>query len=587
MATIAETLTAALQHHQAGRMEAAEAGYREVLVVDPQHADAWHLLGLLAHQAGQHTTAIERIGRAVAACPDQAAFHCNLGLALKDQGQPEKAAASFRKAIEIRPEFAEAHNNLGNAQRMLGQIDEAVENYTRALQIRPDYAQAHNNLGAALQQQGQPEAAVASFHRAIRIDPDYAEAYNNLGFALAEQKKPEQAEERFRRALQIDPQYADAHNNLGNALKDQGQLPEAEAAYRRTLEIAPDYVEAHSNLGSALMDQGRLDEAEEAYVQALRIRPNHASTRLNRSLAWLVGGDFRRGWREYEWRWKTPACRPRDFSQPLWDGSTLTGRTILLHAEQGFGDTLHFVRYAAMVRRHGGTVLLECQPPLLPILQGCEGVDRLIGRGDDLPDFDVHCPLMSLPHVFGTTLDDVPADVPYLVADEELVARWKTRLDGIDGFRVGIAWQGNRNHPGFQFRRIPLAGFAPLADVPGVRLVSLQKGEGVEQLDELGGQFEVARLGDDVDEASGAFMDTAAVMKNLNLVITSDTAVAHLAGALRVPVWLGIHVAQDWRWLLDRDDTPWYPTMRLFRQQRFGEWGEVFERIQAELRMLV
>jgi hypothetical protein len=274
----------------------------------------------------------------------------------------------------------------------------------------------------------------------------------------------------------------------------------------------------------------------------------------------------------------------RNFPQPQWDGSPLEGRTILIHAEQGLGDTIQFIRYAPLVKRRGGTVIVECQPVLSQLLAGCPGIDRLIAQGSPLPAFDVHVPLLSLPRIFGTTLADVPAEVPYLFADAALIERWRDELAGVPGVKIGIAWQGNTRFPADCMRSIPLTHFAPLAQVDGVRLFSLQKGPGREQLAATAAYLPVIDLADRLDEKAGGFMDTAAVVKNLDLIITSDTAIAHLAGALGVPVWVGLALGADWRYLLGREDSPWYPTMRLFRQTRLGDWDGVFERIASELR---
>jgi hypothetical protein len=313
------------------------------------------------------------------------------------------------------------------------------------------------------------------------------------------------------------------------------------------------------------------------------LKPDYPEAHANHAHACLQAGDWRRGWVEYEWRRKTKPCSPSRFSQPLWSGESLAGKTILLHAEQGLGDTIQFVRYAPLVKRYDARVIVECQKPLLRLLAGCPGIDRLIGEGEELPAFDVQAPLMSLPAILNTTLENMPADVPYIFAAPELVARWRERLGSIEGFKIGISWQGNPRFPGDRFRSIPLRCFAALARLPGVRLISLQKGAGREQLVEVRDDFPVVDLADELDEEAGPFMDRAAVMKNLDLVVTSDTAIAHLAGALGVPAWVALKFAADWRWLLDRSDSPWYPSMRLFRQQTRGDWSQVFARMADAL----
>ena len=647
MATISEALAIAIEHHQAGRLEAAEQIYRQILQAEPNQADAWHLLGVIAHQVGKHEVGVQYIGRAIGLNgnavvfhnnlggayralgkipdavasyrralelkPDYAEVHNNLGVALKDQGNLDEAIACYRRAVELKPDFAEAHNNLGNAFKDQGNLHEAVACYRRALELKPDYAEAHNNLGVALSGQGNLDEAVARYRRAVELKADYAEAHNNLGVALSDQGNLDKAVACFRRALELKPDFAGAHNNLGNALKEQRKLDEAAACHRRALELKPDFAEAHNNLGLALKGQGKLDEAVASYRRALQLRPDYAEAHRNLGLAlhhqgmlneavacyrralelrpgfadahwnqslWsLLTGDFQRGWAEYEWRWKTKQCPRRDFSQALWDGRPLEGRTILLHAEQGLGDTIQFVRYAALVKHRGGAVIVECPKPLLSLLRSCAGIDRLVGRGDDLPPFDVQAPLLSLPGVFRTSLETIPADVPYLFADPVLVEHWRGELGPIAGSKIGIAWRGNPEHRNDRARSLSLSCFESLAGLPGIHLFSLQKGAGAEELQEVRDHFPVTDLGSRL----GDFMDTAAVLRNLDLVIACDTAVAHLAGALGAGVWVALPFAPDWRWLLDRSDSPWYRTMRLFRQKTPEDWRRVFEEIKAAL----
>jgi hypothetical protein len=319
---------------------------------------------------------------------------------------------------------------------------------------------------------------------------------------------------------------------------------------------------------------------------ALWYRPEQASAHYNRSLALLQGGDYEHGWPAYEWRWKRPTMPPRPFSQPRWDGSRLDGKSILLWCEQGLGDAIQFVRYGIQVKERGGNVFLECPVNLLSVLRTCPCLDIIVGEGLPSPDFDVQAPLLSLPALCGTTLENVPATVPYLFADEKLVEAWREKLGRAEGnVLIGVVWQGNPRHGWDHWRSFPLTALAPLAAVPGVRLISLQQGPGVEQLRSLRGRFQVQDLGKDLDRGGG-FADTAAVMANLDLVVTADTAAAHLAGALGVPTWLALAAVADWRWMLGREDTPWYPTMHLFRQRRLNDWADVFEHMAAELQVV-
>jgi len=506
---------------------------------------------------------------------------------------------------------------LGLREHQAGHLDQAEQVYLQILQAVPYHADALHLLGVLISQRGRDDLAVSYIERALTVKPHVAAFHNNLGFSYQALQRLDEAEAQFYQAIHLQPDFAMAHNNLGNVYRAQGKGVEAAECYRHAMRLQPDYFEAHGNLGVVLQEQGKLEEARACYEKALRLNPEHAETHLNQGMLWLTLGKWAEGWSEFEWRWRTKDMPGYGFRQPRWDGSALEGRTILLYAEQGLGDTVQFIRYLPLVKQRGGKVIVECQAPLVRLLANFPGIDQLLGRGTPLPAFDVHAPLLSLPGIFQTSLANVPAVVPYLQADPALVEHWRRELQKspkpevgsrksevespkseevqltsdfrlpTSDFLVGIAWQGNPTKPFDAHRSLPLARFAPLAQVPGVQLISLQKGPGTDQLSALAGQFPVLDLGKRIDEASGAFMDTAAVMKNLDLVISSDTAVPHLAGALAVPVWVALPLASDWRWLVRREDSPWYPTMRLFRQTRYGDWEDVFERMAQELKAVV
>lgn len=376
-------------------------------------------------------------------------------------------------------------------------------------------------------------------------------------------------------------------NRLGLVLGRIGRWEEAIEIFRRLLVLQPDRWSIHWRLSELHAALGQVDQALAHCGKVLRRRPDLPGTRFLRATLWLQQGDFRRGWREYERRWQLRLIKPRVLRKPAWDGTALAGRTILLRAEQGLGDTLQFVRYAAVLQARGARVVFETQPPLARVLRGCHGIDQLVAAGDPLPAYDVHASLLSLPWLLRTTLDNVPAPIPYLSADQPRIARWRDRLAAHPGFRVGIVWQGNPQFPLDRMRSMALTHFAPLARVPGVQLVSLQKGDGTAQLRAIRDQFPVVDLGRAVDTRAGAFVDTAAIVANLDLVISADTSVAHLAGALGAPLWLPVGTGAEWRWLRDREDSPWYPSARLFRQRRHGDWAEVFARIAVALTELV
>ncbi len=558
MVTVAELFERALQYHVTGNLLQAETIYRQILQTDPTCADA----------------------------------HANLGVILRQQGKPAEAARHLEQATKLNPNHAYSHFNLGMALFDLGRLADAASCYQHALLMEPGFADAHYQLGNALFLQGQLGEAAACYLQAARLNPEHADAHYNLGKALHDLGRPAEAIPSYRRALQLNPDSVEGHNNLGNALRDLSQVDEAVACYEQALRLNPNFALTHNNLGNAYREQGKLDMAAACYLEALRLKPDYDEAHVNLGMLRFLEGNFEAGWPEYEWRFRIKRLNLRSYPQPRWDGSSLVGKTILLQAEQGFGDTLQFIRYAPLVKERGGTVLSECPPELVRILQTCAGIDQIYPAGSVMPLFDVRIPLLSLPAVLKTTLDKIPASVPYLEADANLVELWRQTISGdpsATALKVGIFWQGS---PRFaqvecriadQKRSISLAQFEPLARLPGVRLFSLQKGYGTEQLAQWKDRWHIIDLGSKL----GDFMDTAAAMMNLDLVITADTAPAHLAGALGAPVWNLLYTAACWRWLCDREDSPWYPTMRLFRQKRLGDWDEVMGRVAAEVQRLV
>jgi tetratricopeptide (TPR) repeat protein len=515
------------------------------------------------------------------------------------------------------PSQAVYFGNLAEAHRGLGQIDQAIEGYAQAARLAPYVAELHNNLGALLEQSGRLEEAQASLLRALECDPGYPDAHYNLGNLFQVRRQWDRAIDCYRQALSLRGDYVEAQCNLGNALRERGELDEALRWLESAVRLSPDSVPAISNLGVVLQELGRLDEALRYCRRAVELAPGRGVLHVNlgtvykdlgdpaaaiaccqralaidshdpqalfsRGTARLALGDFG-GWADCEQRVRCEQFDTRHFSQPQWDGSPLGQRTLLVHSEQGLGDTLQFVRYVRLAAERGGRVVLAPQGALVPLLRA-SGVPNVLAQDEPLPPFEVHAPLLSLPLIFGTELASIPADVPYLAADERRVEQWRAILDAHPGLKVGIVWQGRRSYRRDRLRSVPLSEFAPLADVPGVQLFSLQKGPGSEQLTEsLAARLHIVDLAGSLDNEGSAFMDTAAVMKCLDLVITTDTAAAHLAGALAVPVWVALGFSPEWRWMLDREDSPWYPTMRLFRQAKLGQWGDVFARMADELR---
>jgi tetratricopeptide (TPR) repeat protein len=601
------------QWQQAGDLARAEAAYREALALAPGDAEAWYLLGCVTKPQGNYGDALAAFRQTVAIDPNHAQAHNMLGIALLELGQLADAEAAFASALRARPEFAIAYNNLGNVQLALGRSEEALASYQQAVRLNPEFAEAHGNLGNVLRELGRFDEALASCQLALRLKPTFAIGHNHLGAVHSALRQWEHAAGCFRQALSLNPRYLEPRVNLGDALREMGRLDEAqtnlqeaarqwpdspdvhvglslvslqkndaaaaETAAREALRVKPDAVTAHLALGMACQLQGRPHEAEQCYNRAVELDPSSPEAHKNRGIARLQLGDFAHGWDDYEWRWKCPELLGRRLSQPLWDGSPLEGKSILLHAEQGLGDTLQFVRYAPLVHDCGGRVILACQPALVSLFRSCKGVDELVELGQPTSAFDVHAPLMSLPRIFHTSLETIPAEVPYLRADAERVSAWRDELQSVGGCKVGIVWQGSVEFRFDKLRSLPLAAFAPLADVPGVTLFSLQKNFGREQI----AQVEFGSRIVDLSPRLETFDDTAAAIQNLDLVVTCDTSVAHLAGALGANVWVALPFNADWRWLREREDSPWYPTMRLFRQRRRGDWQQVCSRIAAAL----
>ena len=608
----AQTLNLALQHHGAGRLPEAEAAYRQVLSENPKHAATLHFMGVIAYQSGEPGAAVELIERALTAKPDLFEAWNNLGAAYRQLGRTAEAVASYEKAIAIKPDYAEAHFNLGNALSAAGDPESAIAGFRRAVEIQPAHAAAHNNLGNALKAQGRLEAAAASYADAIRRKPDFAEAQNNLGTALHDLGRPVEAEAAFRRALaltpaapethvnlgntladlgradealasygealRLQPGYAEAYYNMGNALRDFGRAGEALAAFDKAVGRRADYVDAHVNRGNVLQDLRRLDDAEASYRRALEIDANSAEAATNLGLLQLLRGNFADGWRNYAWRFRRRdvVFRPRDYDKPAWTGDALAGRSIFVYPEQGYGDTVQFARYLHMLQALGADVMFEAPAPLGRLFEAGAFSGNLVTEGEPPATFDCHASLLELPRLLGTTAETIPLPGDMLAVPDDLTARWARQLGGT-GLRVGIVWGGRPTHTNDANRSLRADALKPLADVSGVRLFSLQVGR-----DGEAGQVFGAAVRDLAPDL-GDFADTAAAISELDLVISVDTSVAHLAGTLGRPVWTLLPFTPDWRWQLDRDDSPWYPSMRLFRQDNAGDWPGVVGRVQQAL----
>jgi tetratricopeptide (TPR) repeat protein len=481
----------------------------------------------------------------------------------------------------------ERHNHAGalvNSGMLALQADDAAQAlslFGAALAADGNEAAAHCGRGNALHKLDRLEEALASYDRAIAIRPDYADAFNNRAFTLHRLDRFDAALADCDRAIALKPDYADAHSNRGMALAALGRLDEAVESYDQAIAAKPDLAEAHYNRALALQNLKRLDQARAGFQRAIAIRPGYVDALWNLSLIDLMTGNFADGWKGYERRWANAKLghETRDFGRPLWQGERpIKGKTILLHAEQGLGDTIQFCRYAKPVAALGATVVLEAQPSLVPLLKSLNGPAQIIAKGDALPPLDLHCPLLSLPLAFDTDLGTIPAETPYLHPDDDRVAQWNRTLEGFGRPRIGLAWSGNPAHWNDGNRSIPLATL--LSGLPqGFQYVSLQKDVLPGDAALLAKRTDVLHFGDRL----GDFADTTALCQAMDVVISVDTSIAHLAGALGKEVWVLLPFVADWRWLLDRDDSPWYPTAHLFRQAAIGDWTGVMEHVREEL----
>lgn len=534
--------------HQQQQLPEALALYAQVLQLHPQHFDALHLSGIAAAQVRDLPRARELMSQAIAAHPQHAVAYVNRGAVLQDLGLWQQALADYDSALARQPGQADSHNQRGHVLKELQRYPEALESFDRAIRLEPGRPVFHNNRGIALRLLGLYPQALAAFDQALALQPAYPQALNNRANTLSNLGRHQQALETYDQAIALQPGLATFHTNRGNILQVLRQPQAALQSYRQATLLDPTDAHAHWSLSLCLLQLGQFEE----------------------------------GWPAYENRWERAEYRQRKsahFLRPRWHGDEdLHGKTLLLHGEQGFGDTLQFCRYASDVARRGGRVLLEVQKPLCSLLQGLPGVHQVMTAGEAVPAYDLQCPLLSLPLAFKTRLDSIPAAVPYLRADSEKIAQWQGRLGPRTRTRVGLVWSGSSGHQNDRQRSIALAEFLTLLP-EGVQPVSLQKEVREADLPALPNRPDLMHLGD----ALADFSDTAALCALVDLVVCVDTSVAHLAGALGKPVWLLLPTNPDWRWLLDRSDSPWYPSARLFRQAVPGQWGDVLSGVRQAL----
>lgn len=603
--------------HRDGRLTEAERDYQAAIAAEPRHVDALHLLGVLRHQQGQHAEAAELVRRAVDLRPTDAGLQLNLGNALKALGRIDDAIERFRNALTLKPGFtlaqynlgnaytavgrhedaadafektlrlqpgdAAAWNNFGNALAALSRFDDAAKAFRRALALRPRHAGAHNNLGMALNALGDLDGAIAQFRAAIAAEPNYVAAHFNLGNLLDAAGHPAQAIDSLATTIRMQPQFAPAHFGLGHALAALGRYEEALPRFERAVGLDPKYGVAWLQLGNAHLALGNHPAAIRAFDQALRLDREQPAAHLNRALALLALGDYARGLPAYEWRLATPGAEKAP-PLPRWSGEPMPGRTLLVRGEQGFGDTLQFMRFAPFAAKLVGRLVLQVQPALLPLLEPAAQAARIeLASSADAPaKADAFCPLMSLPLALGmTTLESIPARTPYLVIAAAYRRKWRGSIGGQAKRKIGIAWSG-RLQPG-ETRSMPLALLDPLFALEGIDWIALQPvltSEERAALDAHPHASSIHRL----DGRLGNFADTGAIVDRLDGVVSVDTSVAHLAGALGKPLWLMLPHAADWRWGIDTASSAWYPKARLYRQSAPGAWADVVAQVAAAVR---
>ena len=564
------------------RLDEAVASYGQAIALKPDYAQAYNNRGTILSGQRRTAEALADFSKATALVPGYAKAFANRAGLLADLSRHEEALKDIDRAIALQPEDADAHDKRGNILISLRRAGDALESFDRAIALDANRSSAHDGRGTALAMLDRPQEALASHDRALALDPNSAIAHNNRGTALGTLQRSAEALASHDRALALDPDSAAAHNNRGTALGLLNRLEEGLESLDRAIALQPDLVQAYINRGNLLADLKRYDAASASFDHAIALDPDSADAHFGKSLALLVRGRFQEGWPIYEWRKRRVA--PEAFhaqGRPAWSGKEdIAGKILFIEAEQGLGDTIQFCRYAPMAADLGAQVILTAQAVLVRLLESLDPRIEIVPATIVPAAFDYHIPLLSLPLAFGTEVTNIPATVPYLRAEPEQVARMRSRIGGT-GFKIGICWQGSyiagtRSFAVRQLERI--------ARLPGARLISLQKGAGIEQLGSLPDGMTVESLGGNFPED---FVETAAAMEAMDLIITCDTSVAHLAGALGRPVWVALRYAADWRWLLERPDSPWYPGMRLFRQNALGDWPSVFAEIEAQLEKIL
>jgi tetratricopeptide (TPR) repeat protein len=576
------------QEHGDKNQKESEQLHKMYLKKEQANPDELHGLGVIAYQNEQYELAFELINKAIEIKSSVPQFYNTLGIVFEALRKYEQAIIAYQRAVSIKPDYGDAYHNMAIALQSQGQFAAAVNKCKQALSFKPNDARVYNTLAFSLEKQQLYEQAIENYQHAIQLEADFVEAYNHLGVVLNKQGRSAEAIENFKTALHYDPGYAEVYNNLGIALKEQGQFSEAIINFEKVLQLDPNFAEAYYNLANSLRDEGHCHEAINHYKKAIHLKPDYAQAHWNLSLTHLLCGNYIEGWSQYRWRRNADLKILTDYhctGKPRWDGSLFKHRRLLVHYEQGLGDNIQFVRYLPMVKARGGTVIFETLKPLIGLLQSFPGIDELIEYNPDKTcslEYDVYTSLLDMPNIFGTTVETIPADVPYIFADPPKAEHWRNQISG-SGYKVGIVWAGSPEHGNDRYRSCSLKDFAPLMEIDNLQLYGLQKGRAAGQMDELAGTMSVKNLSKYFVDLT----DTAAAIENLDLVISVDTSVLHLSGAMGKPAWALLPYAPEWRWMLNRQDSPWYPAMKLLRQKHWGDWDYVFQCVVGELQNII
>lgn len=561
-----------------GELQQAADCFRKAIALKSDYYEAYNNLGVILAGLKLLEEAANSFREAVRLRPDNADIYNNLGVILKDLGDLDEAEVYLRRGINLKSNFPDAYNNLGLVLKATHQLMQAEESLRQAIMLQPDFPEAYNNLGLVLQDSGRLDEAEVNLRQAITLRSNYPEAYNNLGLVLIDGNRLDEAEVYLRNAIELQPCYFEAYNNLGLAFKKNSRFTEAEACFRRAIELKNDYVEAYHNLGLVLTDTNRLEEAKISLNHAIALRPNYLEANFLLGFIYLLQGHYAQGWEKFELRGKLLGCYQPPI--PSWQGEDLTGHSIVLYYEQGFGDTIQFIRYvrevAALARE---TVVLVQKPLEKLVADSQEQFTVITDENISWQDFDFACPLPSLPYRFNTCAETIPTIVPYIHGNPEMISKWQKKLNKANdkrSYRIGVVWAGNAKHINDKNRSIPYNLFSTLFDADNISWISLQ----VEK-DSKGLMIDEKVM--DLSRDLVDFSETAGVIENLDLVISVDSAVAHLAGALGKKIWMLVPFAADWRWKVEGEVTPWYPTMQLFRQSKFGDWQEVLEKIKVAI----